>query len=71
VVTDNNKNCWDVCLYEEDFQSIAFSVLLWKLSVIDAFIDRNAIGGELYILRRLGFPANRVFMGIIRIYTTG
>jgi len=41
------------------------------LSVIDTFIDRNAVGGEFYILRRLGFPGNRVFMGIIRIHTTG
>jgi len=60
-----------MCVYEQDFQSIAFLVLVWKLSVIDAFIYRNDIGGELYILRRLGFPASRVFMGIIRIYTTG
>jgi len=41
------------------------------LSVIDSFIYRNVIGGELYILRRLGFPGYRVFMGIIRISTTG
>ena len=63
--------CVCVCVFEQDLQSIAFLVPVWNLFVIDAFIDRNAIGGELYILRRLGFPANRVFMGIIRIYTTG